>query len=74
MFGSAKAQVSVIKLWPDKIAGAISNDDYTEKTTSNESIKTWIQKGGHGYGLAPGQATQSAWPELCLRWLKASGF
>ena len=42
-YGS-KAQVSVIKLWPDKIPGAISNDDYTEKTTSNESIKTWIQK------------------------------
>jgi acetyl esterase/lipase len=33
-----------------------------------------FQKGGHGYGLAVGQATQSAWPELCLRWLKASGF
>lgn len=33
-----------------------------------------FQRGGHGYGLAPGQATQSSWPELCLKWLKASGF
>jgi len=33
-----------------------------------------FQKGGHGYGLAVKQDTQSAWPELCLRWLKTSGF
>jgi len=33
-----------------------------------------FQKGSHGYGLATDQATQSAWPELCLQWLKASGF
>jgi acetyl esterase/lipase len=33
-----------------------------------------FQKGGHGYGLASEQATQSAWPDLCLQWLKASGF
>jgi len=33
-----------------------------------------FQKGGHGYGLAVNRETQSAWPELCLRWLKASGF
>ena len=33
-----------------------------------------FQRGGHGYGLASGQETQSAWPELCIRWLKASGF
>jgi len=33
-----------------------------------------FQKGGHGYGLAVNGETQSAWPDLCLRWLKASGF
>jgi acetyl esterase/lipase len=33
-----------------------------------------FQKGGHGYGLAGNRETQSAWPELCIRWLKASGF
>jgi dipeptidyl aminopeptidase/acylaminoacyl peptidase len=32
-----------------------------------------FQKGGHGYGLAENRETQSAWPELCLSWLKASG-
>jgi acetyl esterase/lipase len=33
-----------------------------------------FQKGGHGYGLAGGKDTQSSWPELCIKWLKASGF
>jgi len=33
-----------------------------------------FQKGGHGYGLAVNGATQSAWPQLCIRWMKASGF
>lgn len=33
-----------------------------------------FQKGGHGYGLAGGRDTQSAWPGLCISWLKASGF
>jgi acetyl esterase/lipase len=33
-----------------------------------------FQKGGHGYGLGGDRDTQSAWPDLCLRWLKASGF
>lgn len=33
-----------------------------------------FQKGGHGYGLAVNRETQSAWPDLCIRWLKASGF
>jgi len=33
-----------------------------------------FQKGGHGYGMAGGKETQSAWPELCINWLKASGF
>lgn len=33
-----------------------------------------FQKGGHGYGLAINKGTQSAWPELCIKWLKANGF
>ena len=33
-----------------------------------------FQKGGHGYGMAGGKDTQSSWPDLCIKWLKASGF
>jgi acetyl esterase/lipase len=33
-----------------------------------------FQKGGHGYGLAGGKETESKWPDLCINWLKASGF
>ncbi|MGD0341429.1 MAG: alpha/beta hydrolase [Bacteroidales bacterium] len=33
-----------------------------------------FQKGGHGYGLGGSRDTQSAWPALCISWLKASGF
>jgi acetyl esterase/lipase len=33
-----------------------------------------FQKGGHGYGLGGGKDTQSSWPDLCIKWLKASGF
>lgn len=33
-----------------------------------------FQKGGHGYGMSAGNGTQSAWPALCISWLKASGF
>lgn len=29
-----------------------------------------FEKGGHGYGLAINRETESAWPELCLSWLK----
>jgi len=32
-----------------------------------------FQKGGHGYGLSPDGGTESSWPELCMRWLKAMG-
>lgn len=32
-----------------------------------------FQKGGHGYGLSPGGGTESAWPDLCLNWLKNTG-
>jgi len=33
-----------------------------------------FHKGGHGYGLSVNNGTQSAWPELCMKWLKAMGF
>jgi len=33
-----------------------------------------FQKGGHGYGLSVGKGTQSAWPELCIKWLNTNGF
>jgi acetyl esterase/lipase len=29
-----------------------------------------FQKGGHGFGLSIDKGTQSAWPGLCLNWLK----
>jgi len=29
-----------------------------------------FQKGGHGYGLSINRGTQSAWPELCISWLR----
>lgn len=32
-----------------------------------------FQKGGHGYGLALNGGTESSWPGLCIRWLKAMG-
>jgi acetyl esterase/lipase len=33
-----------------------------------------FMKGGHGYGLGGSRDTQSSWPDLCIKWLKASGF
>jgi acetyl esterase/lipase len=30
-----------------------------------------FQKGGHGYGLAVNKGTESAWPDLCIRWIKS---
>ena len=30
-----------------------------------------FQKGGHGYGLSPSGGTESAWPVLCITWLKS---
>jgi acetyl esterase/lipase len=30
-----------------------------------------FQKGGHGYGLAIKKGTESAWPDLCIRWIKS---
>jgi acetyl esterase/lipase len=33
-----------------------------------------FQKGGHGYGLSAGRGTQSAWPGLCISWLRENGY
>lgn len=33
-----------------------------------------FQKGGHGYGLSAGKGTQSAWPDLCIKWLHSLNF
>jgi acetyl esterase/lipase len=33
-----------------------------------------FMKGGHGYGMSVNKGTQSAWPDMCLRWLKEQGF
>jgi acetyl esterase/lipase len=33
-----------------------------------------FQKGGHGYGMSVNRGTQSSWPDLCLKWMKLSGF
>ncbi|MCU0409609.1 MAG: prolyl oligopeptidase family serine peptidase, partial [Bacteroidales bacterium] len=33
-----------------------------------------FESGGHGYGLSSGKGTQSAWPDLCIKWLKQRGF
>jgi dipeptidyl aminopeptidase/acylaminoacyl peptidase len=32
-----------------------------------------FQKGGHGYGLSINKGTQSAWPDLCMKWMKEIG-
>ncbi|MGB8491692.1 MAG: alpha/beta hydrolase [Bacteroidales bacterium] len=32
-----------------------------------------FQKGGHGYGLSPSGGTESAWPSICISWLKTRG-
>jgi acetyl esterase/lipase len=32
-----------------------------------------FQKGGHGFGLSVDNGTQSAWPGLCISWLKSAG-
>jgi acetyl esterase/lipase len=32
-----------------------------------------FQKGGHGFGLAINKGTESSWPDLCIKWMKARG-
>jgi acetyl esterase/lipase len=33
-----------------------------------------FMKGGHGYGMSVNKGTQSAWPDICLRWMKDLGY
>jgi len=33
-----------------------------------------FELGGHGYGLSQDKGTQSAWPDLCIKWLKSINF
>jgi acetyl esterase/lipase len=33
-----------------------------------------FQRGPHGVGLATGIESTGAWPDLCLKWMQASGF
>jgi acetyl esterase/lipase len=33
-----------------------------------------FRSGGHGYGMSVNNGTQSAWPEICLSWMKSLGF
>jgi acetyl esterase/lipase len=33
-----------------------------------------FRSGGHGYGMSVNNGTQSAWPEICLSWMKTLGF
>lgn len=32
------------------------------------------ERGGHGYGMGLNGGTESAWPEACLKWMKAQGW
>jgi dipeptidyl aminopeptidase/acylaminoacyl peptidase len=59
----------------DKAVPVLNSIRYFEGLQKN-SIPTELhifQKGGHGYGLSPKGGTESSWPELCLKWLKAMG-
>jgi acetyl esterase/lipase len=49
---------------------------YYEALINNNIIAEMhiFQKGGHGYGLSVDKGTQSSWPDLCIKWLKANGF
>jgi acetyl esterase/lipase len=56
----------------DKVVPVKNSIVYFEALLRN-NIRAEIhifEKGGHGYGLAINEETESAWPDLCLRWLK----
>ena len=56
----------------DKVVPVKNSIVYYEALVNN-NIPAEIhnfQKGGHGFGLAANRGTESAWPDLCLRWLK----
>ena len=47
---------------------------FKELQKNNIPVELHIfQKGGHGYGLSPNGGTESSWPGLCIKWLKAMG-
>lgn len=59
----------------DKVVPVMNSIGYYKELQKN-SIPSELhifQKGGHGYGLSPKGGTESSWPELCIRWLKAMG-
>jgi dipeptidyl aminopeptidase/acylaminoacyl peptidase len=60
----------------DKVVPVKNSIVYYQALVSNgiPSELHVFQKGGHGYGLAGGKETESKWPELCINWLKVSGF
>jgi len=59
----------------DKAVPVMNSIRYFEGLEKN-NIPTELhifQNGGHGYGLALKGGTESSWPSLCLKWLKAMG-
>jgi len=58
----------------DKVVPVKNSLVYYEGLVKNNIVAEMhiFQKGGHGYGLAIDRGTQSAWPDLCLRWLRES--
>jgi acetyl esterase/lipase len=56
----------------DKVVPVQNSIVYFEGLQKN-NIQTELhvfQKGGHGYGLSVNNGTQSAWPVLCINWMK----
>ena len=60
----------------DIVVPVLNSIEYYKALVKNKVPAEYhiFQKGGHGYGLAAGKGTESAWPDLCLNWLKKYGF
>lgn len=60
----------------DKTVPVMNSLVYYEGLIKNKVIAEMhiFQKGGHGYGLSIDKGTQSSWPDLCIKWMKANGF
>ena len=60
----------------DNVVPVLNSIEYYKALVKNKVPAEYhiFQKGGHGYGLAAGKGTESAWPDLCLNWLKKYGF
>ena len=56
----------------DRTVPVMNSIRYYEGLLKNKIVAEMhiFQKGGHGYGMAPKGATEAAWPELCLKWMK----